>query len=846
MKHLGRGLPRKLVRRLRAADTASAGGPAAGRQAGESGTPSGDTLVRAIQRGTPLPDALVLRTRGLLRSREVNGAQSFAESLRAQPETEQIGRLLCGIVAYHRGFLPLAWQRLEGIPRTTWARHAPREYTRCGLRICPDQTLREIEKLSEEQPSELPADTWFAIIGPVLAVGRTDVARRVLAVLDRLAPDAPDAEALQRRIEGLRAWVSVDPGSEVGSRTDGVGFAVLDYKRPGTLEGSQNIGDHIQSIAALGHLVRHTKVRLHGEPELVDLLTQMQERTRPELRLEELDSRVEVLTVQRDASEYEVVPDGTWTLCFGWYMHPIFGFRHGFPLNRALRPVFVSFHCNERELLTEAAVEYLKKYGPVGCRDWTTVHLLLSRGVPAFFSGCLTTTISTVFPDSSGQAAPEGAVAYVDARGNVPPDADRFRHADPAVRSRSFAANCLVALERLETYRRRYARVVTSRLHCYLPLRSLGVPVDFRPDNRSDIRFNGLIDITDDEFDAMRGNLLDKLQQVFTAILAGQDEDSVYALWRDITSPDVEAARAHAEAGPDPTEDPTVLHRNLAELATRTRTQPSTAHAGEEEVVHCAVELQKGDAKRLKALSASLRSHTSVAVHLHVLADGARPRLEEDLVREFPQHTFSWLDIGGIGRDLRDVTGKPPRQLARLCLPDLLPDVHRLVLLPVGSVVTGDLAELARLDLEGHWFAAPTTADVRHDSGFGVLHRAAARLGDQTHLAATLLRNAYAKHTFDFDAFSTDVMVLDLQRMRSEGFVDRAVALSTGFGLDAREVLHYVAGPGRAEVPASWAHVPTQQPDTAAGLVHWVGETKPWDVTYVPGQELWRLYADAR
>ena len=66
-----------------------------------------------------------------------------------------------------------------------------------------------------------------------------------------------------------------------------------------------------------------------------------------------------------------------------------------------------------RKLLTPAAVDYLKRYGPVGCRDWTTVHLLLSLDVPAFFSGCVTTTIHTVFPD--GRRPPTDApVAYVD------------------------------------------------------------------------------------------------------------------------------------------------------------------------------------------------------------------------------------------------------------------------------------------------------------------------------------------------------------------------------------------------------------------------------------------------
>ena len=110
---------------------------------------------------------------------------------------------------------------------------------------------------------------------------------------------------------------------------------------------------------------------------------------------------------------YQAIPEGTWALCFGWYMHALFAMRFGFPLHRNLRPIFISFHCNKRDLLTTEAVEYLKRYGPVGCRDWNTVHLLASQGIPAFFSGCLTTTIDGVFPPGA-TPPPDAPVAYVD------------------------------------------------------------------------------------------------------------------------------------------------------------------------------------------------------------------------------------------------------------------------------------------------------------------------------------------------------------------------------------------------------------------------------------------------
>jgi hypothetical protein len=38
-------------------------------------------------------------------------------------------------------------------------------------------------------------------------------------------------------------------------------------------------------------------------------------------------------------------------------------------------------------------INYLKKYGPVGCRDYWTKTLLDKYGIPCYFSGCLTLTL---------------------------------------------------------------------------------------------------------------------------------------------------------------------------------------------------------------------------------------------------------------------------------------------------------------------------------------------------------------------------------------------------------------------------------------------------------------------
>ena len=814
------------------------------------GAPPREALVRALERGRTLDSAIIAQVRSLIRADEHATAQALAESLRARPETRALGHLAGAIVAYRQGYRELAHHQFDAVPRELWATLGMAEYVRSGLTIAPDETLSAIRDLVADDPDEVRARNWFDALAPIFGFGAQDVAREVFAVFERhVREDSPVWRQAKAHRDWMRPWIAADAGSPTAPRPGGRRtFAVVDYGHPGANRASANIGDHVQSIASLGHLVRHRNVRLHGRKDLVELLGRLGERTRPELLRDDVDADLEVMTVHRDASMYEAIPEDAWVLCFGWYMHALFGMRHGFPLHRNLRPVFISFHCNKRELLTPEAVEYLRRYGPVGCRDWTTVYLLLSLGVPAFFSGCLTTTINTVFPDPAEGPPADAPIAYVDALAeDVPEGGVTYKHSSGAVRRRSFVANVNAAVDLLETYRSKHRAVVTSRLHCYLPVRSLGVDVDFRPKNPSDVRFDGLIDIDDKAFAAIRDGLVDKLEQVFTAILTGRSEDEVYALWREITAADVAAAeeRRMAPAKLAPVAADIDGQMTAARAATATHEPTAPAPAGDE--VHCAVVLRKRGELPLSVLVASLLEHASRPLHVWVLALPAADADEQRLAERFPRVTFSWVPLRGLGRDLRTPAAEQPSPagIVRLLLADLLPDVERLVLLPLPSVATADVAELADLDLGGHALAAPTKPGIKNTSGFGRIHLAAARLARRTQAAAALRRTAHARHAFDFDAFTDDVMVLDLARMRADGFSGRALPLVEAFGLDGLEALHYLTGPDRATIPARWATVPTRMPVRGPGLIHWADRVKPWQSVLTPERDRWRRLAAA-
>ncbi|MGI8778638.1 MAG: hypothetical protein ACR2L8_00450 [Solirubrobacteraceae bacterium] len=810
--------------------------------------PRRPSLLQSLERGEPLDRAVIAQIRSLIAASEHHRAQSIAEGLRVQPETATLGHLAGGIVAFKRGFRELAWHELRDVPRATWAQFAPAEFVRSGLSVAADDALREIRELVADDPAEVRARSWYEILAAVWGLGASELAREVFAIFDRhVREDAPLWRDAERHRDWMRPWVAADADSPTAPGDGRRTFAVMDYGHPSANKASANIGDHIQSIAALGHLVRHRGVRFHGHSDLVDLLAQLSGRTRPERRCRHVDADLEVIRVHRDASIYEPVPEDTWVLAFGWFMHSLFNMRHGFPLHRNLRPIFVSFHCNKRDLLTPEAIEYLKRYGPVCCRDWTTVYLLLSIGVPAFFSGCLTTTIDTVFPDLPAGPPADAPLAYVDMAGEAPPGAVTYKHSRGAVRRGSFVGNVQTALELLETYRRRHRGVVTSRLHCYLPVRSLGVDVEFRPKNRSDIRLDGLIDITDEAFDAIRDGLLDKLEQVFTAISTGRPEADVYALWREITAADVAAAAAAAAAeariGPGGRD----VSGRVGAAVSR-----SVAHAGRSggpagDPVHCAVVLPEGGGVSVSVLIASLLEHATRPLHLWVLARPGTEAIERRVATRFPQLRFTWVPTRGLARGLRTATGgRPdPEGMVRLLLAELLGTVERVVVLSLPSLATGDVAELADLDLGRHVLAAPRRTGVAEVSGFGVIHAAAARLGDRNEAAAVLRRTAHARHAFDFDAFTDDVLVLDLARMRQSGFSGQALALVEEFGLTALEVLHHLYGPQRATVPERWAAVPTRVAQRRPGLIHWADRVKPWQRALTPERDRWRRYAAA-
>ena len=134
-------------------------------------------------------------------------------------------------------------------------------------------------------------------------------------------------------------------------------FGLLDYQfNSSSNQTSINLGDYIQSIAAAQFLPRidtyicREKLHLYKGEKLFLIMN-------------------------------------------GWFMHkPL-----NWPPSSDIHPLFISFHITTPSveyLTSDESITYLKKYEPIGCRDEFTENILKSKGINAYFSGCLTLTLN--------------------------------------------------------------------------------------------------------------------------------------------------------------------------------------------------------------------------------------------------------------------------------------------------------------------------------------------------------------------------------------------------------------------------------------------------------------------
>ena len=64
--------------------------------------------------------------------------------------------------------------------------------------------------------------------------------------------------------------------------------------------------------------------------------------------------------------------------------------------------------------IDETLIQYLQQHGPIGCRDYHTANILSTKGIPNYFSGCLTLTLKKF-----ANVMPTDKIVLVDVSENV-------------------------------------------------------------------------------------------------------------------------------------------------------------------------------------------------------------------------------------------------------------------------------------------------------------------------------------------------------------------------------------------------------------------------------------------
>jgi len=743
-------------------------------------------FAERLQLGSSRAAAAVDAARECLDVGNLAGTLRLGYTLLTKPVTAEVGHAVLGLAHAWSSVPDQAWAEFAQLTDPEVIAAFGDTYFPTGFTVDPAATAAVASRVVDQvRWPELPSSVGVTIAQHAFSVGAEAVAQKYLeAAKDgRLGPDAAIAEQLDRlagwlpdgRHRGLQPEVTAD-----------LRFGVLDHHQPA--HRSRDLGDYLQSLAGLGLLIRRQGLSFVGDTALSGFAAELAGRVRAGRELAGPPRTVELVALQREASSYQDLAEPTWAFMAGWFSRPVFSGGWDLPFHPALRPILVSFHLASPESLTPEAVAYLRRYGPVGGRDWQTVALLRAAGVPTFFSGCLTTTVDTLYPESDQRARVRTAVVDPHHDGPAPGTGDVLEQAGRDLRREPLVANLRSADAWVVRFHSEYSHVVSTRLHSYLAARSVGCHARFEPVNPSDVRYGGLLDLDDQEFDALRTNLLTKTAAILEVMLAGADEDAVYARWRELCAPDVAAAGRFLDsftlgehALPEPSVPPPLDSRLI--------------------VIDAPYRSEKGVERLLDSLAAH-------AAGIPILLVGAAGE-HADGVR--------WV------RDLPvPERGSAQQQQALLVASALgsLPPGSRALLLPADAVVRGPLDALFEAELGGAAVAARDELRRGRQDLSTMLRRIAMRQARGWQDALALLAAAHARCGHGATTFDPRVAVLDADALRADGFSVLARELIEEFGASLGEALNIVLRGRRAPLaPSDVSNVALETPAPGATVI---------------------------
>jgi len=289
-----------------------------------------------------------------------------------------------------------------------------------------------------------------------------------------------------------------------------VNFGFFDYQNI-----SSNIGDDVQTLAMIGILKKMNEIhslKFHSGFDKYNCIIN------PEAKY-----ILNMIPINRDFSSK--TPQNIQNIiCVmnGWFMHKIdtpkgrskftglskrklFNNDLDWPPPSNIKPIFISFHINNKDMLDECYIPYYKLNEPIGCRDRSTAKYLANKGINSYFSGCLTLTLDNIYKNQKGNTKYSVDI----------PATDRSRyitHQQRRYASMNYMQRIPIAQNLLDGYARAKL-VTTNRVHVMLPCLAFGTKVNFKIKKQNDPRLVGIIELINNK--QLLKKTIDEIEQDF-------------------------------------------------------------------------------------------------------------------------------------------------------------------------------------------------------------------------------------------------------------------------------------------------------------------------------------------
>ena len=245
------------------------------------------------------------------------------------------------------------------------------------------------------------------------------------------------------------------------------GILVYDYNYNGKIDKIRaNIGDYIQSLAALQYLPKNCK------PYFID----------------------------RDSIQFYHGPKVK-LIMNGWHI-----LKEGNKYcSTQIIPFFLSYHLENQTNLPTIFTENLKQFSPIGCRDEATKKQLNEYGINSYFSSCLTTTLDIDYLVQEKERTND--IIFIDYKFGQVPKADKFLFSlkkynfNHIIHTKHKFNLNLTHIERFKLAKsllEKYSKaklIITTRIHGALPCLALHTPVILINKKYDYLRYPGLYEL---------------------------------------------------------------------------------------------------------------------------------------------------------------------------------------------------------------------------------------------------------------------------------------------------------------------------------------------------------------